>query len=185
VRWDVHGERSVYESDWMSLRLVDVEIPGGERFDHHVVRFPRPAVGTVVVDDDERVLLLWRHRFTTDSWGWELPAGGVDPGESLEEAAVRETVEEAGWRPRRLTPLTTYHPINGATDQRFTLFLGGDAVEVGPPTDPGESERVEWVPIEVVRREVAAGRVPDGMSLTGLLWCFTFGPFAGPDRSGS
>ncbi len=175
MRWDVHGERSVYESDWMSLRLVDVEIPGGERFDHHVVRFPRPAVGTVIVDGSSQVLMLWRHRFTTDSWGWELPAGGVDPGESLEEAAVREAVEEAGWRPGRLRPLVTYHPINGATDQRFALFVGEDPVEVGPPTDAGEAERVEWVASATLRDEVLAGRVTDGMSLTGLLWCFAYG----------
>ena len=30
------------------------------------------------------VLLLWRHRFTTDTWGWEVPAGRIDPGESPE-----------------------------------------------------------------------------------------------------
>jgi hypothetical protein len=45
MRWQVHGERSANESDWMSLRLVDVEIPGGRRFEHHVVRLPCPAVG--------------------------------------------------------------------------------------------------------------------------------------------
>ena len=50
MRWTVHGERSIYESDWVSLRMVDVEIPGGRRFDHHVVHLPRPASGTVVVD---------------------------------------------------------------------------------------------------------------------------------------
>ena len=39
MRWTVHGERSIYDSEWMRLVLVDVEIPGVERFDHHVVRF--------------------------------------------------------------------------------------------------------------------------------------------------
>jgi ribosomal protein L34E len=48
MRWQVHGERSAYESDWRSLRLVDVEIPGGRRFEHHVrrLRFAL-AVGTI------------------------------------------------------------------------------------------------------------------------------------------
>ena len=39
VRWTVHGERYVYDSDWMSMALVDVEVPDGPRFEHHVVRF--------------------------------------------------------------------------------------------------------------------------------------------------
>ena len=98
------------------------------------------------------MLLLWRHRFITDTWGWELPAGGVDPGESLEEAAIREAVEEAGWRPERLRHLVTYHPINGSVDQTFAIFLADSAVEVGPPTDVSEAERIEWVPLDQVAR---------------------------------
>jgi 8-oxo-dGTP pyrophosphatase MutT (NUDIX family) len=172
MRWTVHGERSIYESDWVSLRLVDVEIPGGPRFDHHVVHLPRPASGTVVVDPDRGVLLLWRHRFITDSWGWEIPAGGVDPGESYEEAAIRETIEETGWRPGPLTELFHFHPTIGLSDQTFTIFRADGAEELGPPSDPGESERIEWLPLERVRNEVKAGSVVDSLSLTGLLWLF-------------
>lgn len=178
MEWTVHGERVIYDSDWVGLSLVDVEVPGHARFDHHVVRFPRPASGTVVVDPDRGVLLLWRHRFITDTWGWEIPAGGVDEGESAEEAAVRETMEEAGWRPGRVTELFRYHPINGTCDQTFVAFLGEDASYVGPPTDVSESERVEWVPAARVRAEIAAGRVTDGLSLTALLWCIAHGHIA-------
>ena len=60
MRWIVHGERSLYESDWVNLRLVDVEIPGQERFEHHVVRMPHPAAGAVVYNEDRGLLLLWR-----------------------------------------------------------------------------------------------------------------------------
>jgi hypothetical protein len=76
MRWTVHGERTLYASEWVGLGLVDVEVPGGARFEHHVVRLPREAVGTVVHDPQRGVLLLWRHRFITDSWGWEVPAAG-------------------------------------------------------------------------------------------------------------
>ena len=46
----------MYESQWMSMALVDVEAPSGRRFEHHAVRYPQPAVGTLVVVD-EAVLL--------------------------------------------------------------------------------------------------------------------------------
>jgi 8-oxo-dGTP pyrophosphatase MutT (NUDIX family) len=42
---------------------------------------------------------MWRHRFTTDSWAWELPMGLVEESESPEGAAAREVLEETGWRP--------------------------------------------------------------------------------------
>lgn len=173
MEWTVHGERSVYESAWVSLRLVDVEVPEGARFDHHVVRLPRPAVGVVVASADA-VLLLWRHRFITDTWGWEVPAGGVDQGESLEQAAAREVLEETGWSPGPLIRLHGYHPTNGLSDQRFELFVSEGAVHVGEPSDPGESARVEWVPRARVRELLREGQVQDGLSLSALLWWTAF-----------
>ncbi|MEZ5141277.1 MAG: NUDIX domain-containing protein [Acidimicrobiales bacterium] len=88
MRWTVHGERTIYDSPWVRLTLVDVEVPDGDRFEHHVVRFPRSAAGVVVHDPGRGVLLLWRHRFITDTWGWEVPAGWVEEAESVEAAAA-------------------------------------------------------------------------------------------------
>jgi 8-oxo-dGTP pyrophosphatase MutT (NUDIX family) len=157
----------------VGLSLVDVEVPGGERFEHHVVRATAPAAGCVVTDPDRGVLLLWRHRFISDTWGWEIPAGRVDAGETPEEAAAREALEETGWRPGPLRHLVSYQPSNGLSDQVFHLFLADGAHRVGEPSDPGESERIEWVPVDEVRRAALAGDVPDGLSLTALLYCLT------------
>ncbi|HEU0103673.1 MAG TPA: NUDIX hydrolase [Mycobacteriales bacterium] len=176
MRWTVHGERALYESSWVGLALVDVEIPGGERFDHHVVRAAREAVGTIVHDPDRGVLMLWRHRFIQDTWGWEIPAGGVDAGEPLADAAAREVLEETGWRPGPLTEQVRFHPSIGLSDQTFTIFLADGAEHVGDPTDPSESERIEWVPVPRLTELLRAGEVPDGLSLTGLLSWLAFGP---------
>ena len=175
MRWTVHGERVIYDSEWVRLCLADVEVPGIERFDHHVVRVPQEAAGTVVRDRERGVLLLWRHRFITDTWGWEIPAGRIDRGETAAQAAVREVVEETGWRPLGLEPLVTYQPTNGLSDQRFHLFQASGAVEVGEPTDRAESERVEWVPERQVRAIARAGGMPDGLSLTAVLYAMAFG----------
>ena len=180
MRWTVHGERSLYQSEWVRLQMVDVELPSGPRFEHHVVRMPQGAAGVVVTDADRGVLLLWRHRFITDSWGWEVPAGRIEPGEAPEQAAAREVLEETGWRPGPLEHLTTYHPTNGSSDATFHLFRADGAEPVGDPSDPDESERIEWVPWSQVRNEIAAHRVGDGMSLTALLWVLSLTPYSMP-----
>lgn len=174
MKWTVHGERPVYESEWVRLTLVDVEIPGRERFEHHVVRMPHQAAGVVVHDPDRGVLLLWRHRFITDTWGWEIPAGRIDPGETPAQAGAREVLEETGWRPGPLEPLVTYQPTNGLSDLRFHLFTAAGATHVGQPTDPGESERVEWVPVDRVREIAGEGQMVDGLSLTAILYSLAF-----------
>jgi 8-oxo-dGTP pyrophosphatase MutT (NUDIX family) len=176
MQWTVHGERSLYDSEWVRLHLVDVEVPGLRRFDHHVVRMPADASGVVVRDPDRGVLLLWRHRFITDRWGWEVPAGRIEPGERPDDAALREVLEETGWRPTgTLEPLVSYHPANGISDLTFHLFTVEGAEYVGDPSDPSEAERVVWLSPDEVREMVLAGAVPDGLTLTALLFAMAQG----------
>ncbi len=169
MRWTVHGERPLYESDWISLVLTDVELPDGQRFEHHVVRIPQEAAAVVVHDPERGVLLLHRHRFVVDAWGWEVPGGRIDDGETPAEAGARETLEETGWRPGPLRPLFAYHPMSGLADQRFHVFLAEGATYEREP-DHVETDRVEWVSVPELRRLIAAGEVSDGFSLTALLW---------------
>jgi 8-oxo-dGTP pyrophosphatase MutT (NUDIX family) len=176
MRWTVHGERTLYDSDWLRLALVDVEIPGegGRRFEHHVIRMPKPSSGVVVFDPERGVLLLWRHRFITDTWGWEIPAGRAEAAETPRQAAEREVLEETGWRPGAMRELATYHPNNGMSDMTFHLFVADGAEHVGPPTDTSESERIEWIAVPVVRDLVRNGDVRDGLSLTALSMALLF-----------
>ena len=170
----MHGERALYQSEWVNLTLVDIEIPGERRFEHHVIRVPRPAAGVVIRQRDE-LLLLWRHRFITDTWGWEIPAGKVEHGESPIEGAAREALEETGWQPGPLQHITTFHPANGMGDLTFHVFLADGATYIGEPTDRSEAARVEWVPIARVRELIAGDCIRDGLSLCGLAVAFARG----------
>jgi len=174
MRWINHGERPIYESEWVDLTLADVEVPGIRRFDHHIVRVA-PAAGVVVRDPDRGVLLLWRHRFITDTWGWEIPAGRVDAGESIEAAAARETEEETGWRPGPLRPLVRFFPANGLSDLAFHVFATDRATRVGAPTDPSEATRVEWLTVDSLRAAITAGEMSDGLSLAACCYSLAFG----------
>lgn len=175
MEWTVHGWRSMYESDWVGMRQADVELPDGQRLWHHVAHYPAAAAAALIADGDRGVLMLWRHRFITDSWGFEIPGGRVDPGERPIEAAAREAEEETGWRPGPLTPLTRYHPSNGSSDQTFHVFMASEAAHVGEPSDPNEAERIEWVAVDRLRGLIADGQLTDGFSLTAISTAFLLG----------
>lgn len=166
TRWTVHGSRRVYASPWVNVDLDDVEIPGGPRYEHHVLRFPRPSVGAVVTDEDH-ILLLWRHRFTTDAWGWEVPAGWCDDGEDPAMAMHREIEEETGYQVSTLERLTTYFPFPGISSGLFHFYLASGARQTGMP-DPAEASRVEWMTRDRVRQLLVEGAIPDGPSMTAL-----------------
>jgi 8-oxo-dGDP phosphatase len=169
LRWEQHGERTVYESPWVQVTRVDVTSPDGNRFEHHAVRLKKVA-SVVILDDEDRVLLVWRHRFITNSWGWETPGGIVDDGETAEQAAVRETVEETGWRPEGLRLLAAFQPMPGLVDTPHEVYVSRRAVKVGEPSDMVEAGLVRWVALADVRSLIKRGEITGSGSLVGLLY---------------
>ena len=168
TRWKVFGSRSLYKSRWVDLEFVDVETPEGVRFEHHVLRMQRVAV-VLVIDDAERVLMLRRHRFIDDSWGWEVPVGIVEPAEEPIQAAVREVREETGWVLSELEQTLKFQPAIGIADSEHYVFIGRGAENAGPPTDRDEADEVAWVPQEQLLAMVNDGTIRDGASLVGVL----------------
>jgi 8-oxo-dGTP pyrophosphatase MutT (NUDIX family) len=171
----VHGERTIYNNEWVRLVQVEIEPPDGRRFWHHVVRLQSVALAAVF-DEHDRVLMVWRHRFVPDALGWELPGGIVEAGEAADVTAVRETEEETGWRPiGRMRHLLSFQPMPGMVDTPHVLFTAAGAEHVGEPTDDEEAGVVEWMPMVRVPELIRAGKVAGSGSLVALLHVMALG----------
>jgi 8-oxo-dGTP pyrophosphatase MutT (NUDIX family) len=166
-----HSGRAVTESG------TDVEAPNGQRWDYHVVHLDRIAIA-LVVDAQDRALMLWRYRFATEQWGYELLGGLVDAGERAATTAAREAAEESGWRPvGEPEHLVTFQPLPGQVTAQTDVYLWREAEQIGEPTDSEEAGRVEWVPLsrvtELAQRQEVLGRGDAGRAvvLPGLTCC--------------
>ena len=173
MEWKVVSLRPLYTDEWLDIRMADVELPGGRRLAHRMICTP-PGAGVVAVSDNQ-VLLIWRHRFITGSWGWEVPMGKVEDGESADEAAAREFEEETGWRPGPLRHLMSVHPTPGLCDSVHHVYRTDEASYIGQPTDGFESERIAWVPLTEVRSLIGNGEMVSGTTLAALLYILTQG----------
>jgi len=122
---------------------------------HHDPDAPRansivPSVNVAVTNDEGELLLIRR----SDNGNWALPGGGVDLGESLAQAAVRETREETGidCEVTGLSGIYTdpghviLYTSNGEVRQEFSIVLIARAVG-GSPTPSSETSDVRWVPL--------------------------------------
>ncbi|MFE5597490.1 NUDIX domain-containing protein [Streptomyces sp. NPDC056549] len=167
-QWRIHGERSVYANRWINLCLVDVEPPGMPRFEHHVIRMQRVAI-TAVLDQLDRVLMLWRYRFVLDQWGWELPGGIVEAEEDAATCASREVEEETGWRPGPMHHAVTFQPMVGMVDSPHEVFVARDAEYVGEPTDAEEAGVVEWIPLADIPSLMKDGKLMGSGTFVALL----------------
>lgn len=167
MRWQVNSERTLYQDQWVHLLTADVELPDGRHLDHRLIR-TEPGAGAVVVVNG-KVLLLWRHRFITDTWTYEIPVGAIGNDEPA-VAAAREVEEETGWRPGPLRPLIYTQPTPGLMNSEHHIFRADSAEYIGPPVDGFESERVEWVPLDDTRRLIDKRDIVTGTTLVALLY---------------
>ncbi|MCA1222722.1 NUDIX hydrolase [Streptomyces sp. 8L] len=154
----------------MELDLVDVEPTGRDRYEHHLIKWA-PVAAAVLLNDDDQVLLMWRHRFATDTWNWEIPSGIVENGEELAQAAAREVLEETGYRvdAARLEPLAYNQPVGGMSNAEHHVYLARDAVRVTDPVDTHEADSIEWHPLSTVQGMIDDRRIVAGVAVTGLL----------------
>lgn len=166
--WTIHGERVVDDTRRAALSIADVELPDGVRFEQYVLRIPAAAM-VIVLDDTDRVLMMWRHRFVIDRWVWELPGGYLDPDEDPAACAAREVEEETGWRPRTMTQLLRYQPMVGTIDQPNIIYLARGADPTGATPDINETERLGWIPLSEVEQRIADGDIVGAGSVAGLL----------------
>jgi ADP-ribose pyrophosphatase YjhB (NUDIX family) len=107
-----------------------------------------PSVNVVVINDDGEILLIRR----TDNDNWAIPGGAIDLGESVSQAAVRETREESGIDceitgivgiysdPKHVIHYTS----NDEVRQEFSIVLTARPTG-GTPTPSDESREVHWV----------------------------------------
>ncbi|GAA1931779.1 NUDIX hydrolase [Streptomyces sodiiphilus] len=153
----------------MNLWLADVQEPDGRRYEHHVVRLRDVAVAALI-DERQRVLMMWRHRFVTDVWGRELPMGLIEAGETPEEAARREAEEETGWRPATVKPLIYAQPANGISDSEHHVFRCEGTRCTGPPVERNEPDRIEWIPLAELRGMIDRREIVSSATLVGLAY---------------
>jgi 8-oxo-dGTP pyrophosphatase MutT (NUDIX family) len=166
--WTIHGERIIDDTRRAILSVADVELPDGVRFEQYVLRVP-PAAMVIVLDDANRVLMMWRHRFILDRWVWELPGGYLDPDEEPEACALREVEEETGWRPRSIERLLTFQPMVGTIDQANIVYLARGADQTGMAVDINEAERIGWIPLAEIQQRINDGDIVGAGSVAGLL----------------
>lgn len=163
--WTNHGTlKTVYSNWWLTLNVDKVEKPDGSIVEHEVVIGP-DAAGMVVMNDADGMLMIWRHRFMPDTWGWEIPGGAVDPGEEPRITAERECLEETGWAVTgQSRHLSRHHPSCGLVRQTFDLYLTENAEYRGDPVDKNEAACVAWRSLSDVSADMSNGMISDGLT---------------------
>jgi len=142
--------------------------PDGFEIQRAIVQHGGSAV-VMPVDEKGRVLLVRQYRLPARKYLWELPAGRVDEGETVSQAARRELKEETGYRARKFSKLAEFYPSPGFLAEKMTIYLATE-LTAGKQT-PMEDERIEtrWYTPKEIDGLIGSGKILDAKTQIGFL----------------
>jgi ADP-ribose pyrophosphatase len=138
---------------------------------HRAIVQHRGSAVMMPVDEKQRILLVRQYRLPARRYLWELPAGRLDPGETVLKAARRELQEETGYRARTWKKLVSFWASPGYVAEKMTIYVatGLTAGESRPMED--ERIRRRWFRPGEIEKAIRGGRIADGKTIIGYyLW---------------
>jgi ADP-ribose pyrophosphatase len=166
--WRTVTSREVYANPWIRVREDVAEMPDGRTTLYGVVEC-RPAVGVLPFLDERTVVLVGQYRYVARAFLWEMPTGGVRPGESEEGAVQRELAEETGYEAARLVKLCSFLSSKSVVDETAHIYRAEGLRTVAHAGDETEFIEVRAFPFEEVVRMVEAGEILDAMTVVAVL----------------
>lgn len=114
----------------------------------------KPGISAAIIVADGRVLMV-RRRISEGELMWQFPAGGIEPGEVAQEAAVRETEEETGLIVKAIRLLgERVHPKT----RRLMSYTACEVVDgEARVADDEELDAIAWVAHSEIRQYVPYG----------------------------
>ncbi|MFQ5879581.1 MAG: NUDIX hydrolase [Dehalococcoidia bacterium] len=160
--------RYLYRGHVLNLRLDTIAMPSGHVASREVVEHSQ-TVAIVPRDEEGNLLLVRQYRLPAQRALLEIPAGGVDAGETAAEAVQRELQEETGYRAREIRRLGGFYVAPGYCSEYIHVFLATGLEPSRLAADADEELELVRMPLEEALALVRRGEIEDAKSIIGLL----------------
>jgi len=167
--WKTLSSRPVYQNPWTRIREDIAEMPNGRTTIYGVVECGH-CVGVLPFVDDKHVVMVRQFRYVFgENHRWEMPTGGVKPGESLIEAARREVREEVGYNTAELDHISTYYTSKSVMHEIAHLYIGRSLIQAQAVPDETEFLEIETFAFERVLQMALESEIRDSMTILAVL----------------
>ena len=164
--------RVTYRAPVFYVTSEIVQEPTGVTARRDIIRHPGSVV-VLAVDDsgkEPKILLERQFRYAAGRMMWELPAGRIDEGESVLEAAKRELLEETGYTAKSWKKAMHFYVSPGFLNETMTIYLARGLRRGKAMPEEDEVIRTRMVPLSSALEMVMKGRIEDAKTISGVLW---------------
>jgi ADP-ribose pyrophosphatase len=158
----------IYNGKVVQLRVDTVSLPDGRTKIREIVVHPGAAAIIALMNkgEEKEVLLVEQYRKAVESKTLEIPAGTLEEGESPEDCASRELIEETGFQASKLDKLMEFYPSPGFSSEIIHIFVASGLKKVSN----AEAELpIRFVRLNELLTKIRKGEVKDGKTVIGVL----------------
>ena len=169
----INHRKTLHRGRVFSLVRENITLDNGITTDMEFVAHPG-ATAIVPFLNESRVVLLKQYRHALRDYIWEIPAGTLDPGESVMSCAQRELIEETGYSADDWRKLAEITPVPGYSDEKIHIFLAGGLQPAEQQLDRDEIINVHEIEFNQALEMIKRGEIQDAKSIAGLLLAFNW-----------
>ncbi len=128
-------------------------------------------INVIPITDDESVVMVRQYRHGSKTITLEIPGGLVDPGDTPEEAALRELLEETGYQAKELTKIGEVNPNPALFNNRCHTFLATNLKKVcDPKPDQTEDIEVVLIPLKEIPDLILKGDIDHAIVISAFAY---------------
>lgn len=161
---------TLYKGRLVKLTLDELSI-GKKRIFREVIHHPGSSA-VIPQLSNGKILMIRQYRHPAKKYILEIPAGGIEKGETPKQCAMRELKEEVGYRAGRLIKFFTFYPSPGYSTERLHLFLATDLRAVSANLEADELIRLKALYLDEAVRLIKTGKIIDAKTIIGLILLF-------------
>ncbi|MDQ2679867.1 MAG: NUDIX hydrolase [Candidatus Eremiobacteraeota bacterium] len=159
----------IFDGKIFSVRTDRVAGTDGDTHDLDIVTHPG-SVAVLAIPEPRKFVLVRQYRHAVGASLWEIPAGLIDPCESVAAAARRELLEETGFTAQTIREVAAVYVTPGFCDEFLHLFVA-DGLRPGEQRlDADERIEVRIVDADSAWEMYEAGDLRDAKTLLALFW---------------
>lgn len=160
------------------IHLVDclVRLSSGRTLSRQIIEHPGSVV---IIPRFEKGLygLVRQFRFAARCDLWEFPAGGMETGETLKQAAARELSEEIGYHPKQLKKLLSFYPSPGISSEVMHLYLAEKMIPLKREHDEDEEIEMKKFTARQIMTMISKKTIIDAKTILGAYFLKGCGNF--------